>query len=179
MKIYKNVHLWLKVSKMWSVRNFCHFRASRDPLKLQKSQKNVVFSRFRLPIDENRPFLAGNFCAPNLTPFHPAKKFSAPQHAWRLQMRVEKVRTICFWHVSFLAAKIDFVGFFQFFEIFNFLTKIVFSHIFSGFWSNFLVKIVRNMKMNKNVHLTLKAMKMWFDRNFCHFRAPRYWPHEA
>ena len=107
IKIYKKVHLRLKITKKIIWQKFLPFRASWDPLKLQKSQKNVIFSCFRLPIDENRPFLAGNFCAPNLTPFHLAKKISAPQHAWRLQMRVEKAGNIFFWHFSFLAAKIE------------------------------------------------------------------------
>ena len=96
MKIYKNVHLRLKVSKMWFGRNFCHFRASEDPLKFLKSQKIWYFSGFRLPIGENRPFFVRNFGARTLTLFHSGKKISGLQHAWRLQMRVEKAGIYCF-----------------------------------------------------------------------------------
>ena len=59
----------LKSMKIMFGRNFCYSRAPADPMKYHKSQKNPVCSRFRLPIGENRPFLAENVGARTLDLF--------------------------------------------------------------------------------------------------------------
>ena len=90
VKFGKTVRLGLESMKKGFGRNFCHSRASEDPLKQQQSQKNGVFSRFRLPVSENRPFLAENFGARTLDLVLSKNVFLGPQHPWGPQTEVIK-----------------------------------------------------------------------------------------
>ena len=78
VKFGKSVRLRLESMKKGFGINFCHSRACVDPMKYHKSQKNGVFSRLRVTISENRPFLAGNFGARTLDLFLSKNVFLGP-----------------------------------------------------------------------------------------------------
>ena len=90
VKFGKSVRLGLESMKKGFGRNFCHSRASGDPLKQQQSQKNGVFSRFRLPVSENRPFLAKNVGARTLDLVLSKNVFLGLQHSCGPQKEVIK-----------------------------------------------------------------------------------------